>query len=108
MNYEGETNVADLLRENEIDIVLVIGGIPETFSFVTFEALQAGSLVFAYEESGNVASVIRASKQGRLFNSFDELAAGLLDFSEGKGRSSLFNFSFNPSKSPLLEQGATS
>jgi len=61
------------LREAEIDLVVIAAEWPETFSYVTFEALAAGADVVTLDRSGNVADVVRKLRRGRVFEHEDEI-----------------------------------
>ncbi len=51
------------LAAHDIDIVLILSPWPETFSYVTFEALAAHADIIALPDSGNVAAMVL--EQGR-------------------------------------------
>ena len=57
----------DLLRQHEIDFVLVLSTWPETFSFVTYEAMAGGAFVLCLKGSGNVAATVERIGCGRVF-----------------------------------------
>jgi glycosyltransferase involved in cell wall biosynthesis len=65
--------MAELLSRHEIDIVVSAAIWPETFSYVTFEALAAGCDVVTVACSGNIASQVRRTGRGRVFETEDEL-----------------------------------
>ena len=52
------------LAELEIDLVLILSTWPETFSYVTYEALAAGSDIVCLADSGNVADMVRRYARG--------------------------------------------
>lgn len=62
------------LRENGIDLVVIAAEWPETFSYVTFEALAAGCDVLTLSRSGNVAAVVNKLRRGLVFEREDEIA----------------------------------
>ena len=71
--------MTNALRRHDIDLVLVLSPWPETFSYVTFEALAAGADVIALSDGGNVPRVVRSLKRGvvvrdeeALYNLFSE------------------------------------
>jgi glycosyltransferase involved in cell wall biosynthesis len=68
--------MVELLCEHDIDIVTILAPWPETFSYVTFEALAAGCDIVTLADSGNVAAVIQQTGRGRIFPNED----GILDF----------------------------
>jgi len=70
--------MVELLKEHEIDIVVVPSIWPETFSYVAYEALAAGCDIATLAASGNVAALVNGTGRGRVFA--DE--AGLIDFFE--------------------------
>lgn len=76
-----ERSVIDLLREHDIDVVVIPSGWPETFSFVTFESIAAGCLVLTVKDSGNVAATVRGLNKGEVF----ETSAALESFFQGTG-----------------------
>ncbi len=55
--------MAAALIAHEIDIVLILAAWPETFSYVTYEALAAHADIITLPDSGNVAAVVL--KEGR-------------------------------------------
>lgn len=61
------------LAAHGIDLVLVLSVLPETFSFVTHEALAAGADVVALDSSGNVAATVSRLGRGRVFSSEGDL-----------------------------------
>ena len=74
--------MADAVRDLEIDLVMVLSTWPETFSYVTFEALAGGADVVCMKDSGNVAdTVLRrgrgvvAADEKSLFKFFTSLRA---------------------------------
>ena len=46
-------------RITAFSLVALLSPWPETFSFVAHEAIAAGSKIVCFEESGNVADVVR-------------------------------------------------
>lgn len=75
VSAEDRDAMSRLLREQEIDIVVLPALWPETFSFVTFEALAAGCDIITLETSGNIAAVVKSTRRGRVFATEDELVA---------------------------------
>ena len=73
VSSEGRDEMVRLLAEHKIDIVVVSALWPETFSYVTFEALAAGCDVFTLADSGNVAATVRSTGRGRVFENEEEL-----------------------------------
>lgn len=65
--------MAESLAAHAIDLVLVPSVWPETFSFVTHEALAAGADVVALEASGNVAATVSRLGRGHVFRSESDL-----------------------------------
>ncbi|WP_430259408.1 glycosyltransferase [Neorhizobium sp. IRS_2294] len=63
-----ETSMVELIRQNNIDLVIMPSGWPETFSFVTYEAIAAGCTILTLKNSGNVASIIRKMERGVVFD----------------------------------------
>ena len=56
--------MVDAVRDLEIDLVLVLSTWPETFSYVTFEALAGGADVVCLADSGNVADTVLRRGRG--------------------------------------------
>ena len=50
--------VTQALSANSIDLAMILAPWPETFSYVTFEAMAAGVEVIALRDSGNVADTV--------------------------------------------------
>jgi glycosyltransferase involved in cell wall biosynthesis len=67
--------MAAALAEHGIDLVLVLSPWPETFSYVTYEALAAGADVIALASSGNVADAVRRNGRGVVLRDEDALLA---------------------------------
>lgn len=65
--------MVESLAAHDIDLVLVLSVWPETFSFVTHEALAAGADVVALDTSGNVAATVSRLGRGRVFGSEGDL-----------------------------------
>lgn len=61
------------LKENKIDIALLLSGWLETYSYTLFESLQAKTLVCCFEDSGNVAEVIKKTGLGWCFKDKEAL-----------------------------------
>jgi hypothetical protein len=56
--------MVDALTAERIDVVLLLSPWPETFSFVTYEALASGADVVALAASGNAAALVRHHARG--------------------------------------------
>ncbi len=56
--------MADAVRDLEVDLVLVLSTWPETFSYVTYEALAGGADVVCMNDSGNVADTVLQRGRG--------------------------------------------
>jgi hypothetical protein len=65
--------MAAALAEYGIDLVLVLSPWPETFSYVTYEAIAAGADVITLEGSGNVADAVRRHDRGVVLRDEDAL-----------------------------------
>ena len=61
------------LKENRIDISLLLSGWLETYSYTLFESLQAKSLVCCLEDSGNVADVVHETGLGWCFKDKEQI-----------------------------------
>lgn len=65
--------MVELLMEHQIDFVLVGSVWPETFSYVTHEAIAAGCAVLCFEDSGNVRSLVESKRRGQVFANAEAL-----------------------------------
>jgi glycosyltransferase involved in cell wall biosynthesis len=61
------------LDEYAIDLVLVLSIWPETYSFVTYEAIAAGADVITFAESGNVAALVTETGRGIIIQDLHDL-----------------------------------
>ncbi len=68
--------MSDAVRDLEIDLVMVLSTWPETFSYVTYEAMAGGADVVCMQDSGNVADTVL--RRGRGIVAADE--ESLFDF----------------------------
>lgn len=75
----GEGGMTAALRREGVDFLCLWSVLPETYSYVYFEAVQAGTWVLAPEGSGNIADAIRKSGWGTVFGDETELLAFLRD-----------------------------
>jgi len=73
----------DALLKHEIDLVLLLSLVPESYSFTLHESFAAGVPVIALEQSGNIAwKINKGEVYGRVFPDDDSLIAFLGDFHE--------------------------
>lgn len=70
---EGPNAMHDALVREAIDVVLVWTLCPETYSFVSVEAITAGALVLASAGSGNAADLVRRHSAGVVLADEDDL-----------------------------------
>jgi hypothetical protein len=68
--------MSDAVKDLEIDLVMVLSTWPETFSYVTYEAMAGGADVVCMQDSGNVADTVL--RRGRGIVAADE--ESLFDF----------------------------
>lgn len=76
IHKQGLNAMVNALSDNKIDVSLLLSGWLETYSYTLFESLQAKSLVCCFEDSGNVADVIRKAGGGWCFKNKE----AMLDF----------------------------
>lgn len=69
----GEGGMTGALRREGVDFLCLWSIWPETYSYVYYEAVQAGVWVLAPEVSGNIAAAIRKGGWGTLFRNEGEL-----------------------------------
>ena len=91
-----------LLEDNGIDLVALLSPWPETFSFVAHEAIAAGSKIVCFEESGNVADVVRQLGCGHIAKD----AEALMEFF-GSGAAAALANSGKPDPSYSIDQTGT-
>ncbi|MCB1498628.1 MAG: hypothetical protein KDK07_02375 [Bauldia sp.] len=102
-----------LLKEYEVDIVLVLSPWPETFSYVAHEAILSGAGILCFKNSGNVAALANQGF-GRVCDSVEELKKVLLDPSLGDWlkalpqRRFLFRHEASAASASFLEASSTS
>jgi len=70
---ENRTAMLDALRKKQIDVLFHWSIVPETFSYVLYEAIGAGCFVLTTSQSGNVADYITENKNGLVFETFNDL-----------------------------------
>ena len=64
-----------LLHEHKIDFLAMLSPWPETFSFVTHEAIAAGCRLLCLRDSGNVAALVRRTGLGEVLDDTTALRA---------------------------------
>lgn len=67
------------VRELDVDVALVWALWPETFCITAYEAVAGGAAVLAYQESGNVAAMVRETGAGEVLDTETELKAMFAD-----------------------------
>jgi hypothetical protein len=72
--------MTEALAAHQIDLVLVLSPWPETFSFVTHEAMAAGADVVALATSGNVADAVARHDRGVVLRDGAALLQFFLEF----------------------------
>lgn len=75
----GDGGMTEAMRRECVDFLCLWSVCPETYSYVYFEAVQAGAWVLAPEDSGNIADAIRKSGWGMVFPDEGALLAFLRD-----------------------------
>ena len=65
--------MSDTVKNLGIDLVLVLSTWPETFSYVTYEALAGGADVVCLQDSGNVADTVLNRGRGVVFTGEESL-----------------------------------
>ena len=80
----GKDSTQESIRKNNIDYVLVLSKIPETFNLVCYEAIAAGASVICFKESGNIASVAEVFEQAISFENTLEIIDYLKSMSQSK------------------------
>jgi len=71
--WENLELMAEIVQENEIDVVVLPSISPETFSLMTYEAVSAGCFVLTGMNSGNIAALIQERDFGMVYESEHEL-----------------------------------
>lgn len=65
--------MTDALRDKKVHAVLMWSVCPETYSYTCFEAYAANAFIITNEISGNIANVVKKEKNGKTFQSEEEL-----------------------------------
>lgn len=86
VTLETPNAMVDAIRQEQIDVVLILSVWPETFNLTTYEALIAGSIVWTLKSSGNPARMIALENLGCCFETLDELHEALHDYAAGEAR----------------------
>lgn len=77
INYSTSRDGIDILTKKliyyNIDYVLLLSTIPETFSYVLYECIAAGIKIFCLKGSGNIETFVKDNKCGIVFNNIDQL-----------------------------------
>lgn len=81
---QGNMAMQEALRNNKIDVVLLLSCWPETYSYTYYESLSAGCYVIAYKSGGNIAEQVMKRGNGKVFNDFIELDRYIGDFEKLK------------------------
>lgn len=68
----GISNMSNLLREHEIDIVFLPSTWRETFNYVAYEATKAGAAIITLKDSGNIADYVSTNKIGEVVENITE------------------------------------
>ncbi len=71
--------MADAIAAHDIDLVAMLAPWPETFSYVTREAIAGGADIVALTVSGGVAEAVRQHQRGVLFASEEAVLRFFLD-----------------------------
>lgn len=72
------------LQKYEIDIAYVGSILPETYSYTYYEAYEAGCFVITTSRSGNICAQVEINKNGRIFDSIEEMNLWLADLNKVK------------------------
>jgi len=78
---QGIMAAVEVLKEHEIDIVILWSIVPESYSYTLQEAIAAGAYILTSKKSGNIASVVqqRGENCGAVLKSDNELIELLKD-----------------------------
>ncbi len=77
--HDGLEAMTKRLRDNKIDVVLLLSRWPETYSYTYYESIAAGAFIIAYDVSGNIADQIKQRGNGRVFTSKEGIVSYLND-----------------------------
>lgn len=72
---QGQDAMLKALRDNNIDIVLLLSQCPETYSYTFFEAYAAGCFVITYNCSGNMSDMVKKLNNGIVVDKFSDLVS---------------------------------
>ncbi len=70
---QARDNMIRALQNHTIDLVLVLSSWPETFSYVTHEAIAAGADIVTFADSGNVAAEVLRTGRGLVVKNYAAL-----------------------------------
>lgn len=70
---QGENAMLDALKNNEIDVVLLLSCWPETYSYTYYESYSAGCFVLTYNSSGNIADQVMKNRNGKVFSKLEKV-----------------------------------
>lgn len=70
----GSKTMTEMLRELEIDCVILWSNCPETYSYVYFECFAANTFILANSLSGNIAKQVLKNKNGIVLEGKEELS----------------------------------
>ena len=77
INYSTQENGIDALTQRliyyNIDYVLLLSTIPETFSYVLYECIAAGTKILCLNNSGNIATMVKKNNYGIVFDNIQDL-----------------------------------
>lgn len=76
---QGSDAMLNALRQNKIDVVMLLSHCPETYSYTYFESYAAGCYIIGYKNSGNIADMITRVGNGIVVDRFEQLFTLLSD-----------------------------
>ena len=98
--HQSNDAMVKMLRQYNIQIVLLLSKWPETYSYTFYESLAADSYIITYSSSGNIADQVIDRKCGLIFKNLHELEMYFQD--NQTVRDDLINFRVSPHEAPLF------
>lgn len=69
---QGREAMVNAIKKEKISIAFMWSKCPETYSYVYFELLQNGVFIVTFKDSGNIAALVNANGNGKVFDTLEE------------------------------------
>lgn len=78
--HSSENAMVEALKNNQIDVALLLSKCPETYCYTYYESIAAGCYIVSFKNSGNIADQIYQRENGIVLNNIDDLISLFNDF----------------------------